>query len=103
MKYLKSFEFFDTETGNFIDYKVGDTVVCIPRTDGRPEVSRNHEELKVGKKYKVLKIYKLIEDKFLKNPFMRVDIIDEYNNISRGWESTRFKNDVEFDMDNFNL
>jgi hypothetical protein len=96
MKYIKLFEYI---TGNFVNYKVGDIVIC-DKTVGRG----GKIELQENKKYKVLKIYKLPEDKFLKNPFMRVDVEDlETDIITKGWESTRFKAEMEFDADKYNM
>jgi len=98
MKYLKTFEFFETETGQILDYNEGDTVVCC---DGKKNGAAILEK---GKKYRVLKIYKNVEDKFLKNPYMRVDVVDlETNEITRGWESTRFQQDVEYMGNKFNI
>ena len=34
---------------------------------------------------------------------MRVDVKDETGVISKGWESTRFKLDVEIDADKYNM
>jgi uncharacterized protein (UPF0179 family) len=102
MKYLKTFEFFETETGQILDYGEGDTVVCSDEVS--PKNKNLLNPLKKGSKYRVIKIYKNVEDKFLKNPYMRVDVVDlETNEISRGWESTRFQQDVEYIGNKFNI
>lgn len=97
MKYIKSIlEFHDTETGQLFDYDLGDTVVCITPING----------LEMEKQYKVVRIYKLPEDRFIAmgNPFMRVDVEDmDTGAITKGWRSTYFKLDVEMDADIFNL
>jgi hypothetical protein len=105
MRYIKTYELYNTSTGHALDYDVGDTVVCVDdKKAGIPPFTTSKTPLIEGKKYKVLKIYKLIEDKFLKNKFMRVDVENlETGKISKGWESTRFKSEVEFDADKYNL
>lgn len=96
MKYIKNFEFYSTETGQLFDYDIGDTVVCVePKND-----------LEMTKKYKVVKIYSLAEDKFLAmgNPFMRVDVENiDTGEITKGWKSTYFKLDADFDREIFNI
>ncbi len=102
MKYLKTFEFFETETGQVLDYSEGDTVVC--SDDVSPKNKNLLNPLKKGSKYRVIKIYSPIEDKFLKNPYMRVDVENlETGEITKGWESTRFQLDVEYMGNKFNI
>jgi len=97
---FKIFEYL-TDTGNALDYEVGDTVVCIKSVKSGDAGKKILEE---GNKYKVLKIYNLPEDKFLNNPFMRVDVEDiESGRITKGWQSTIFKVEVEFDADKYNI
>jgi hypothetical protein len=99
---FKIFE-YSTSTGNQLDYEVGDIVVC---SNDRIESIKQfkHNPLSKGIKYKVLKIYKLAEDIFLKNPYMRIDVENlETGEITKGWETKRFKLDVEFDSDKYNL
>jgi len=100
MKYLKYFEL--ARTGNQLDYDVGDIVVCVS------SFYKNHQErvpiLEKDKNYEVLKIYKTPEDIFLRNPFMRVDVKDlETGKITRGWESNRFKIEMEYFSDLYNM
>lgn len=96
MKYLKTFEFFETNTGQALDYSEGDIVICVD--------SGNFLTLDKGASYKVLKLYKLREDKMLGKPYMRVDVQDiETGYISKGYESTRFKLEVEVYGDKYNL
>ena len=104
MKYLKTFEYFNTETGQALDYKEGDIVICsdanVPTNNKKFLLS----PLENGAKYKVLKIYNNLEDKFLKIKYKRVDVVNvETNEISRGWESTRFQADTEFNANKYNL
>ena len=95
MKYLKTFELY---TGNGIDYDVNDIVVCIDS-----QLSQKNF-LKEGNKYRVIKIYQIPEDKFLRNPFLRVDVEDvETGELSKGWRSNIFKTIIEFDADKYNL
>lgn len=101
MKYLKTFEFFETETGQALDYGEGDIVVC---SDEKGVVLNKFSALDIGAKYKVLRIYNNPEDKFLKIKYRRVDVENlETGEISRGWESTRFQADTEFYANKFNL
>jgi hypothetical protein len=94
MKHLKTFEFFETETGQALDYGEGDIVIC----------SDEKGVLDVGTKYKVLRIYNNLEDKYLNIKYRRVDVENmETGEISNGWESTRFQCDTEFDAIKFNL
>ena len=100
MKYLKLFELF--ETGQLIDYEEGDTVVCVK------DLFKNKggvvHGIQAGKEYKVIKIYTIPEDKFLGNKFLRVDVEDlETGEISKGWESMRFKSELEFNADKYNM
>lgn len=103
MKHLKTFEFFSTDTGQALDYDVNDIVIC--SDDKIPNLkSFKHNPLVNGDKYKVLKIYNNLEDKFLKIDYKRVDVENlETGEISRGWESTRFKAEAEFDADKYNM
>lgn len=103
MKHLKTFEYYNTTTGQIVDYNVGDTIVCI--NDKIPNLkSTKHNPLKDGTKYKVLQIYKLAEDIYLKNPYMRVDIENlETGEISKGWETIRFKAEMESAADKYNF
>jgi hypothetical protein len=101
MRYIKTFEFFSTETGQALDYEEGDIVIC---SDDKYNPTGKYFAIDKGDKYKVLKIYKLPEDKFLKKDYMRVDVVNlETNEITKGWESTRFKTTLEFDVDKYNL
>ena len=96
MRYLKTFELYNTSTGNYVDYKEGDVVVC-------EEPTTNHTLVK-GKEYKVLRIYTSIEYKMMGKPYLIVDVEDvETGEISKGWESTRFHAIVEFDVDKYNF
>ena len=103
MKYLKTFELYSSNTGNIVDYKVGDIVVC--SNDHIEQLKpTKYNPLKSGVKYKVLKIYNLPEDKFMKNPYLRVDVENlETGEISKGWESIRFKTEMESSADKYNL
>ena len=104
MKFLKTFELFNTPgtTGQYLDYDVGDIVTVI--NDVFSQFDVNLLLLKQGYKYEVLKIYKLAEDIYLKNLFMRVDVKDiKTGEIKKGWRSTNFKAEVEFDADKYNL
>lgn len=108
LKYLKTFELYSSPnpgTGNQIDYEVGDTVVCSDDI-GHSGAARGNKLVDLNKntQYKVLKLYKTIEDKFLGNKFLRVDVQNlETGEITKGWESTRFKLEFEFDADKYNL
>lgn len=96
MKYLKTFEFFETQTGQLCDFEKDDIVIS--------QITNKY--LIKGREYKVLKIYQLPEDKFLVmgNPFLRVDVENlETGEISRGWKSTDFKIDYESISDLYNL
>lgn len=103
MKYLKTFELYSTNTGQIVDYKIGDTIICID--DKIPNLkSTKHNPLIKDAKYKVLNIYKLAEDIYLKNPYMRVDIENlETGEISKGWETIRFKTEMESAADKYNF
>lgn len=101
---FKLFE-YSLETGQIVDYNVGDTVFCIDDI-GHNGAARGNKlvDLNQNKQYKVLKLYKTIEDKFLGNKFLRVDVQDiETGQITKGWESTRFKADIEFMSDLYNM
>ena len=99
MRYIKTYEVY-TGTGNEIDYGVGDTVVCVD-----DYTSKNlRMPLIKGKEYKVVRIFKMMEDQYLGNKFLRVDVEDpETGEITKGWESTRFKVDFESDAGLYNL
>ena len=103
MKYLKLFELYTT--GQLIDYGVGDTVVCVRDTGYMSTIKGSVKHvLEIGDKFKVIKIYRLAEDIFLKNDFLRVDVENiETGEISKGWESTRFKIEMEDIADKYNL
>lgn len=103
MKYIKLFELF--ETGQLIDYEVGDTVVCVEYTGLMSKLPGSIKHvLEIGEEYKVLKIYTLPEDKYLGNKFLRVDVEDlKTGEISKGWKSTAFKSDLEFNADKYNM
>lgn len=106
MKYIKTFEYYNTSTGNALDYDVGDTVVStITRiTTYDPHDFSANPGLTSGRKYKVLKIYSIPEDKFLGNKFLRVDVEDlETGETLKGFKSTDFKIDIEFDADKYNM
>jgi hypothetical protein len=100
MKYIKTFELYtESITGQFLDYNVGDIVISI-----EDHFIHHNKILKKGNKYEVLRIYKIPEDKFLNNLYMRVDVKElDTNMILKGWKSTYFKSDVEFDSDKYNL
>jgi hypothetical protein len=99
MKHIKTFELYTT--GQVIDYELGDIVVCVNDITNNPSSILT---LNKGDKYKVVKIYRLPEDIYLKNDYLRVDIENiETGKISRGWESTRFKAEVENIADTYNL
>jgi len=96
MRYIKTYELY-TGTGNVIDYEVGDIVVCLIST--APTTS-----LEKGKEYKVIKIYQLPEDKYLGHKYLRVDVENiETGEITKGWRSTIFKLEMEFDADKYNM
>lgn len=98
MKYLKKFELYTT--GNELDYNVGDTVVCnTTHYDQKTQIS----VVEKGQKYKVLKIYSIPEDKFLKNPYLRIDIQDENGKVYKGFRSDHFKHEIEYDTNKYNL
>lgn len=102
MKYLKTFELF-SETGQALNYGVGDTVVC---SDDEIKNLKSFKinPLNANQKYKVLRIYKTPEDKFLNNPYMRVDVENlDTGEVTKGWESKRFKVEMEFDADKYNI
>jgi len=112
MKYLKRFDSFGEEwtTGQIIDYNVGDIVVCVKQEvkAGIPPFTLPKITLKEGNKYKVLKIYEIPEDRYRTritgNDYLRVDVEDiETGKISKGWRSTYFKAEIEFDADKYNL
>lgn len=107
MKYLKTFELHSmpitNPIGNFLDYEVGDVVVCADKEDLKNNFKATNK-LEVGKKYKVLNLYQTPEDKFLKNPYLRVDVEDlETGEITKGWSSKRFKVEMEFDAGKYNI
>ena len=94
MKYLKKmFELQrTTDTGNFMDYKEDDIVVSVTTIERGDKILLTKE-----RKYKVIKLYKTVEDKFLNNPWMRVDVEDlETGEITRGWRSDQFKKKADF-------
>jgi hypothetical protein len=98
MKYLKTYELYST--GQIIDYGIGDIVVCV---DDHAKMSMRMPLVK-GDKYEVLRIYTMPEDRFLGNKFSRVEVEDiKTGQVTRGWESTRFKIEMEFDVDKYNL
>lgn len=100
MKYLKYFEL--ARTGNQLDYDVGDIVVCV--NSFYKDFQGTETILEKDKNYEVLKIYKTPEDIFLKKPFMRVDVKDlESGEITKGWESNRFKIEMEYFSDLYNM
>jgi hypothetical protein len=102
MKYLKLFELF--ETGQLIDYEKDDIVVCIKSSPARWYKGELVSALEVGKQYIVVNLYQIPEDKYLGNKFLRVDVRNiETREISRGWESTRFKSELEFNADKYNM
>jgi len=102
MKYLRTYELY-TGTGNEIDYAVGDTVVCVEGTK-IPKGINKLPSLEEGNEYKVVKLYQIPEDKYLGNKFLRVDVEDtKTGKITKGWESTRFKLDYEFDAGKYNV
>jgi len=101
MKYLKTFELFSEPspgTGRYIDYEVGDTVTCIEDFDpfGKKTVEK-------GEKFKVTRIWQTPEDKFLGNPYLRVDLISDTGKVLRGMKSTMFTGEIETEMDKYNL
>jgi hypothetical protein len=102
MRYLKTYELHSAPgTGNMIDYEVGDTVVCV---DDSKKMSMRNFPLVKGKEYKVIKLYQQPEDKYLGNQFLRVDVENtKTGEITKGWESTRFKLEMEFDAGRYNL
>ena len=103
MKYLKTFEFFSTETGQALDYEVGDIVTCSEDKISNLKVFK-HNPLINGAKYKVLRIYNNLEDKFLKIKYKKVDVENlKTGEISKGWESTRFQTETEFDAGKYNI
>jgi len=100
MKYLKSFEL---ATGGAVDYDIGDTIICTNEIIHNLR-STKHNPLINGAKYKALKLYNTPEDKFLKTPYLRVDVENlDTGEISRGWESNRFKIEFEADADKYNI
>ena len=79
MKYIKKYELFSV--GHDVEYSVGDIVVCTETKLDRLLMKNDAEWLKnplleEGKKYKILKLYKTLEDKFLNKKFLRVDVED---------------------------
>ncbi len=100
---FKLFE-YSLETGQIIDYNVGDIVICISGQPDKWYRGKKVSGLKEGEEYKVIKLYSIPEDKFLNNKFLRVDVQNIKNNeISKGWESTRFKSNIEFMADIYNM
>jgi len=98
MKYLKTFELYNT--GNQLDYDVGDIVKCTNKNFK----TTGYKLLTFNKEYKVLKIYQIPEDKFLKNPYVRVYVQDvETGEILKGMRSDYFKHEIESDADKYNL
>ena len=64
MKHLKTYEYFQSETGQYIDYDKDDIVIC--SDDNIPNLKAfKQNPLKNGGEYKVLSIYKRPEDKFI--------------------------------------
>lgn len=106
MKHLQIYELYSPPnpgTGNVIDYEVGDTVVCIEGT-AMPQGLKRLPRLEKDKEYKVIKLYQIPEDKYLGNKFLRVDVEDpKTGEVTKGWESTRFKLEYEFDADKYNM
>jgi hypothetical protein len=103
MKYLKTFEFFSTETGQALDYEVGDNVICFDDEIANLKSTKPNPLIN-GDKYKVLRIYNNLEDKYLNIKYKRVDVENlETGEISRGWESTRFKTESETIADKYNI
>lgn len=101
MKYIKTFELV---TGAYVDYDVGDIVTCVTTTTSKWNKGELSSALIKGKKYEVIKVYEIPEDKFLGNKFVRVDVKNlESGEISKGWESTRFKLEFEADADKYNI
>jgi hypothetical protein len=96
MKYIKTYELYaEKGTGNVIDYEEGDIVTC---------VKAGRFPLNLNDKFEVLKIYTIMEDKYLGNKFLRVDVKNiETGEKSFGWESTRFKSEMEDMADKYNL
>lgn len=106
MKYLKTFELHQqAKTGQIIDYEIGDIVVCIKDSGVMSKIPGSIKHvLEIGEEYKVLKIYTILEDKYLGNKFLRVDVENvKTGEISKGWESMRFKLEMEFDADKYNM
>ena len=100
MKYLKTYELYSV--GQNVEYEVGDIIVSILTKTNKNVPPRYI--LKEGEKYKAIRIYEIPEDKYLKNPFLRVDVENiETGEITKGWNSTFFKIDFEFDADKYNL
>lgn len=107
MKYLKNFRLFELVTGHALDYGVGDTVICVDDTNRQPQqgkqLLRNNPLVKGGK-YEILKIYTIPEDKFLGNPYARVEVKNlETGEISKGWSTIKFKLDIEADAEKYSL
>lgn len=100
---FKLFE-YSLETGQIVDYNVDDIVICIKSAPSKWYRDEEVSGLEKDKQYKVVKLYSIPEDKFLGNKFLRVDVQDiETGEISKGWESTRFKSDIEFMADIYNM
>ena len=100
MRYLKTFELYTKPgTGNPIDYEVGDIVVCIKAVYGDTE-----NRIYSGTRYKVIKMYQLPEDKFLNNPYLRVDVENlETGILTKGWKSNWFVTEIEDNANKYNL
>lgn len=101
MKYIKTFELV---TGNALDYDSGDIVTCTTTAKPRWWKGVISSTIIKGEKYKVVKVYEIPEDKFMNNDYCRVDVEDlETGEVSKGWESTRFKLEMESDAEMFNI
>lgn len=116
MKYLKTYELYNKynnikpvnqaprNIGLDVEYFVDDIVICTATKRDKNNPTFGEVILQEGKKYRVLKIYQLPEDAYLNNPYLRVDVQDiETGEITKGWTSTLFKTEMEFDMGKYNL
>ena len=96
MKHLKKYENYNT--GNSLDYNVGDIVVLNKKKVNVPTILDDND------KYEVIRIYSIPEDVFLKNPYMRIDIRNiRTDEIIKGYTSDLFRLEIENDADIYNI
>lgn len=102
MKYLKKFE--DVDRIIPYNYTIGDIVVSLSTIEGINKFGDTTILLKRGNKYKVLKIYRELDDKSIENPYMSVDVEDiETSKNTYGWRTSQFELATEFDAKKYNI